>query len=408
MLEINKNESKTKVASLLRIGIYSLLVNLLLVATKLVFSIVAGSIALRADSIHSLVDVFSSIALILGIFISNRKNNNFPYGLYKVENVVAVIISLLLFLTAYEIIREAIMSVPAPVAYSSWVLWAVAALILVPFFFGRYEQSMGKMLNSPSLIADGSQFKADVLTSSVVFFAVLAQRFGLPLDRIAAGVIAIFILRAGWCLLSNSMRVLLDASIDQDTLEQIRLVVEREPTVSTIESVTGRNSGRYVFVEAIVTLRIVDLERAYLVSRQIEEKIRGVVPNVDRVLIHYKPQDKTHLRYAVALSNSREEINLQFGGAPFFALIDVDLEERKLLRQEIVANPLTDVTKRRGIEVAELLLNHKPDIVVTRENLSGKGPGYAFTDAGVDTMQTESMLLSEFLEYVLADLNDRR
>jgi len=407
MLRKFKSESKTTATPLLKVGIYSLLVNLLLVVAKLVLSIIAGSLALRADSIHSLVDVFGSIALILGIAISGRKSKRFPYGLYKVENVVSVIISLLLFLTAYEIVQEAITSETVPIAYSGWVLGAVAALILVPFFFGRYEVSTGKKLNSPSLIADGSQFKADVLSSSVVFFALLGQRFGFPLDRIASGVIALFIVRAGWGLLSSGMRVLLDASIDQDTLEQIRSVVREDPTVSTVESVTGRNSGRYIFVEAIVMLRVYDLERAYLVGKRIEDKIRERVPNVDRVLIHYEPQSKTQLRYAVALSSPRGEISQHFGESPYFALIDIALKERRLQRQEIVANPHLDLTKGRGIKVAEFLLEHKPDVVVARENLSGKGPGYAFADAGTETMQTQATSLSQLLVQLLAGLSDR-
>ena len=407
MLEKFRSEPKTTAAPLFRVGIYSLLVNVLLVVAKLVLSIITGSLALKADSIHSLVDVFGSIALILGIVISGRKSKRFPYGLYKVENVVSVIISLLLFLTAYEIVREAITSEVVLISYSRWVLGVVAALILVPFLFGRYEVRMGKKFNSPSLIADGSQFKADVLSSSIVFFALLGQHFGLPLDRSAGGVIAIFIIRAGWGLLSSSMRVLLDASIDQDTLEQIRLVVEGDPTVSTIKNVTGRNSGRYIFVEVVVTLRISDLERAYSVSKRIEDKIREMVPNVDRVLIHYEPQSKTQLRYAVALSSSREEISPHFGESPFFALIDFDLKERRLKKQEIVVNPHQGLTKGKGIKVAEFLLNHKPDIVVARENLAGKGPGYAFAEAGTETMQTGATSLSKLLVQLLAGLSDR-
>ncbi len=386
---------------LLRVGIYSLLVNLALVGAKLTLSIIAGSLALRADAIHSLVDVFGSIALILGLFISGRKSKSFPYGLYKVENLVSVIISVLLFLTAYEIVREAITGEMVAVPYGGWVLGVVGALILVPFLFGRYEVSVGKKVNSPSLIADGSQFKADVLSSSVVFFALIGQRFGLPLDRIAAAVIALFIVRAGWGLLANSMRVLLDASIDQGTLEQVRLVIMAEPAVSGVQDVTGRNSGRYFFVEAVVTLRISDLERAHSVSERIEDRIRKTVPNVDRVLIHYEPQSKTQLRYAVALTSTQGKISQHFGESHYFALVDVDFKEKKVQRQEIVANPHLDLIKGKGIKVAEFLLSYKPDVIVARENLSGKGPGYAFAEAGVETIQTEAKSLDEFLDQLI-------
>jgi len=87
--------------SVLRVALYSLLFNLVLVAAKLFLSAVSGSLALRADAVHSLVDVLASAALILGLKISERKSESFPLGLYKVENLASIAISFLLFATAY-------------------------------------------------------------------------------------------------------------------------------------------------------------------------------------------------------------------------------------------------------------------------------------------------------------------
>ena len=77
-----------------RVAVYSLLLNIGLVGTKLVLSQISGSLSLRADAVQSMVDVFASLALILGLIISSRKSKDFPYGLYKVENVVSVVISI--------------------------------------------------------------------------------------------------------------------------------------------------------------------------------------------------------------------------------------------------------------------------------------------------------------------------
>jgi len=401
MLGNLKDRLTSAEAPILKVGVYSLLVNTSLTGTKLALSFIAGSLALRADAIHSLVDVFGSIALILGLVISGRKSKNFPYGLYKVENVVSVVISLLLFLTAYEIARQAITAGTTATLYSGWVLGAVGALVLVPLLFGRYEVSIGKKFNSPSLVADGSQFKADVLSSSVVFIALVGQYFGLPFDRIAAVVIALLIARAGWGLLASSMKVLLDASVDRGTLEQVSSVIKAEPAVSTVQSVLGRNSGRYLFVEASVTLRLSDLERAHLVSERIESTIKKTVPNVDRVLIHYEPHSKDKLRYAIALASSRKQISHHFGDSPYFALVDIDLKQKGVQGQELLANPHLGVSKGKGIKVAEFLLNYAPDVVVAKENLSGKGPGYAFSDAGVKTIQTKTDSLSELMDQLV-------
>ena len=150
------------------------------------------------------MDVFGSTALILGIFISGRKSKSFPYGLYKVENLVAV-----------------------------------AAIVPVPLIFGTYEMKVGEKFSSPSLVADGRQFRADVLTELVVFAALAGQWFGLPLDRVAAAAIALLIVKAGWEILVSGMRVLLDASIDPATMRKIEDAIEANPEVSVVEEVTG-------------------------------------------------------------------------------------------------------------------------------------------------------------------------
>jgi divalent metal cation (Fe/Co/Zn/Cd) transporter len=69
---------------------------------------ISGSLALRADAIHSLADVVSSLTIFLGIIISDRKTRTFPEGLYKVENLVALLSSLFIFYAAFEIVWEAI------------------------------------------------------------------------------------------------------------------------------------------------------------------------------------------------------------------------------------------------------------------------------------------------------------
>jgi cation diffusion facilitator family transporter len=387
-----------------RVAVYSLLLNIGLVGAKLFLSSAAGSLALRADAVHSLVDVLASLALIAGLEISGRKSKSFPYGLYKVENVAAVIISLLLFLTAYEIALEAWKGQVAEVpAYGGWILWAVAALVPIPFIFGSYQERVGRQANSPSLTADGIQHKADVLTSSLVFLALLAQRSGFPLDRIAAVVIALFIVKEGWEILKSGMRVLLDASVDKKTLEEIRSLIKEEPAVSDLKEVTARNSGRYLFVEASVIFRITDLRRAHQISQHIEEKIRKAVPNVDRVLIHYEPRTKTELRYAVPLAGTGGEVSKHFGESPYFALLDIDSKRKTLQRQVIVANPHKDLPKGKGLKVAAFLLSYKPDVIITREGLTGKGPGYAFAESGVETVQTEAESLDDMVEEILSE-----
>ena len=83
------------------------------------------------------------------------------------------------------------------------------------------------------------------------------------------------------------MKTLLDASVDYDTLSEIRTIIRSDPVVSRIRSVTGRNSGRYIFVEAVVEMATSDLKEAHRASERIEEAIHLRVRNIERVVIHY-------------------------------------------------------------------------------------------------------------------------
>lgn len=390
-----------KTPGVMRVALYSLIFNLSLVAAKFFLFSLSGSLALRADAVHTLVDVLASIALILGLKISERKSQRFPLGLYKVENLASIAISFLLFASAYEITLEAVLGKAEAIHYSGLVLYAVAAIVPLPFLFGSFQIRVGKQTGSPSLIADGVQHKADVFTSALVFLALIAQSVSFPLDRIAAAVISLVIVKEGWEILVDGMRVLLDASVDAKTLEKIRLLIMQAPEVSSVKELVARNSGRYLFVQANLIFRVTDLKRAHLASERIESEIRRELPHVDRVLIHYEPSTQNSLRYASPLQDLQGTLGEHFGESPYFALVEIDLREMMLVKQEIVANPYKDLAKGKGLKVAKLLLTYKPDVILSKESLAGKGPGYAFAEAGVETSQTEAKTLEEMVNGLL-------
>ena len=396
MYQAKKMEQQTP--SVVRVALYSLLFNLTLLGAKILLSALTGSLALRADAVHTLVDVLASTALILGLKISERKSESFPLGLYKVENLASIAISFLLFFTAYEIILEAAAAAPQAPPYQGYALLAVAAIIPLPYLFGSFQIRVGRQTGSPSLIADGVQHRADVLTSSLVFLALAARNTGLPLDRIAAAIIALVIVKEGWRILVDGMRVLLDASVDLKTLEKIRSLIMLAPEVAGIEELVARNSGRYLFVQASLLFRVSDLKRAHMAGKRIEAEIKKELPQVDRVTIHYQPIQRSSLRYAIALQDARGALSEHFGESPYFALVDIDLQKKDISRQEIVANPYSNLAKGKGLKVSRFLLAYKPDIIICKESLAGKGPGYAFAEAGVESAQTEAESLEDLVK----------
>jgi cation diffusion facilitator family transporter len=389
-----------------RWGWYSIGINILLAAINAGLAVASGSLAVEAEMIHNLVDLLTAIGVLIGLKLSTRKTKDFPYGLYKLENVVTVVLAGMVFFTAYEIARDALFASGRQATVDLWMLIGVVIAVIIPLVFSHFELRAGREANSPALIADAKEYRAHVFTTGVVFAALLAQWFDFPLDRIAALVIVAAITKTGWDLLTDGMRVLLDASLSADTLLQIREIITSEPAVADLMWVTGRNAGRFRFVEAEIALRIRDLEKAEAVTRRIEAHIRQAVPYLERVLIHAEPMVRTHLRYAVPLADRVGTISEHFGEAPYFALIAAHLANRSIEEQQKVVNPYLEEEKAKGIQVAEWLVAQKVDVVLLRENLRGRGPTYVFGDAGVEIQRTEAPKLPEAIAAALDRAND--
>jgi cation diffusion facilitator family transporter len=387
-----------------RWGWYSIGVNIVLAGINLGVALASGSLAVEAELIHNLVDLLSAIGVLIGLRLSTRKTKAFPYGLYKLENVIAVALSVMTFVTAYEIARDALLESPRQAVVDGWMLASVVVAAAIPLIFSHFELRAGKRVNSPALIADAREYRAHVFTTGVVFAALLAQWFDFPLDRIAALVVVVAIAKTGWEMLSDGMRVLLDASLDPDTLLEIRETILGDPAVSEVKWVTGRNAGRFRFVEAEAVLRVQDLDKAEAATRRVETEIRRRVPHIERVLIHTEPMARTHLRYAAPLVDPGGTLSEHFGEAPYFALIVVRLADGQVEAQQILTNPYQEEERAKGIRVAEWLVAQKVDIVLVKQSLQGKGPVYVFGDAGIELRQTDASTLDEAVEMTVPDM----
>ena len=90
-------------------ALVSIAVTAFLAFIKYSVGVLSGSIALVADAVHSLTDVISSIGVFLGLKISSRKPTEaFPYGFYKAENIVSLLLALAIFYAGYEIILSSV------------------------------------------------------------------------------------------------------------------------------------------------------------------------------------------------------------------------------------------------------------------------------------------------------------
>ena len=389
LLEKNSNPSW--------IALYSTILNVLVAGAKGILAWLSGSAALLADTIHGFSDTFASLLVLVGIWLSKRKSEAFPWGLYKVENIVALLSAGFIFFAGYEIVQYVFRAEKSFIlGHFSLSLFGLLAIVMAIAIFSRFEAKKAKALNSPSLRTDASHWYSDIASTALVLLALLGARIGYPiLDRVAALIMVGVIAKVGWGILKDSMKTLLDASVDPITLDRIRNVIRCFSQVREIKSIQARNSGRFVFVRTNLTFGIKKLAQAHQLSEEIERSILKEIPQVDQVTIHYEPVKKDFLIYALPMEEDKQRLSDHFGDAPYFYLIRISTEGHIVQEEKILRNPYLEEEKGKGIKVSEWLLQNGVDTVYTRKTFDGKGPSYVFSNADVEVIITEDKTIDE-------------
>jgi predicted Fe-Mo cluster-binding NifX family protein len=201
-------------------------------------------------------------------------------------------------------------------------------------------------------------------------------------------------------ILLDSVRVLLDASLDYKSLDRIREIVLADPRVAAINNIWARNAGRYKFVELDLVLRVRELEKGHRLSEEIENRVKLEIAQVDRVLIHFQPREQRTLTIGIPLAEDRLSISEHFGEAPFFRLLTLQRADGAVIEDQVFDNPCLQEPKAKGIKVAQWLLAKGIDLLIAIHDQSGKGPGFVLGNAGVEILLTKETLAEKALAVI--------
>ncbi len=373
-----------------RVALYAFLLNLVLAAAKAVLADISKSLAVTASAVDSATDSIASMVIFAGLKLSSVKTRTFPLGLYKIENLISVVMAFFMIFAGYEIARQVFFGLPTPPQVSPFLIALFLFGALVTWVFGYYTLSLGRRTESPTLVAEGKHRQVDVLSTCIVLIALILNFTGIQInfhgigiDRMAAMLVLIFIAHTSWELLSDGMRMLLDASLDSETLNQVRRIILEQPAVVSINTLVGRNAGRFRFIQTDISMRTDDLQKAHRISESIEEHIRDQIPHVERVLIHFEPYVAQSSILAVPLADRQGNLSTSFGESLFMALLKIRLQDSFLEERRIEKNIYRQIEKGRGIQIAQWLIREGVDELATIDDIQNKGPGYVLANAGV-------------------------
>jgi cation diffusion facilitator family transporter len=369
----------------------SIICSIFMAAAMIIAARLTGSVGVLAEGIDTVMDVVASLAVLAGMKLSERRTSSFPQGLYKLENIVAVSLGVLIIISAYELARESIgrMSGPYQPVTQPWLVSAVmGCVVIITAALAWYKNKVGKEENSPSLQADAKHSWTDVLASAAVAGGVLLQEAGIPhMDSVAALIVVAALFWSGLQVTRDGLRVLLDASIEKEIIDQIREYAEGTPGIREVSRVTGRNSGSYRFVELSVVPISTDLREAEKAVEDLKKTVRDRIEHVDRIDVEFSVAPDNSVVTAVPLAADRNSLSEDFGGAPFFAIFEVATPERKITREEILPNPAREKSDGRDIATAVFLANQEATTVLFRGSSPSEGATYVLEANGISLVR---------------------
>jgi len=308
---ISKDISEKFYGKPLFVNLLLLVINLFLFIFKLIVSSLSGSLALQADAFDNLTDIIMVFAAIIGIYYAKRKpNKKFPYGYYKIENIISLIISMVIFFTAYNIITtsfseisETIAGFPKQIIVTPTIFLFLIISLLISFLSTIYLKVVGKQTKSPIIQSQATEKLYDNLISSSVIIGFISALFGINLvDSIISLVIALLIIKGGYDIFLTSTKTLLDAVIDFDKRNELYKIIDSYPNVKEIENIEIRSYGRYIFVEIVIELnKELHLHQVELLKNKISTKIITEFPEIFKIIIISQAQPKEIIRIAVPL-----------------------------------------------------------------------------------------------------------
>lgn len=284
---VDKNRQIRKVL-LLTLGL-----NAGVAAAKIVYGYLIGSISMTADGFHSFFDGASNIIGLVGIWIASRPpDENHAYGHKKYETLSTIAISVMMFLTAIEILKRVFQNLSG--AKGPEVEAGGFAVMIVTLFVNicvsRYERKKGIELGSDFLVADAMHTKSDIYTTLTVIASLVGARMGFPaVDPVAAVFITFMIARMGFEILRSASAILTDAvAFDHDLICRAALGVEG---VVDCHAVRTRGRKDHVLVDLHVSVRRdMPIGAAHDVAHAVCDRLKKTFPELADVVVHIEPQ----------------------------------------------------------------------------------------------------------------------
>ncbi len=398
-------EQAAKLRTGQRVALLATAVTLLLAVLKGVVGTLFASKVLVADAFHSAADTMAIFASAFGLWLASReKSRRFPYGLFKAETLLTLIIGALILWAGVELLLDGyhkLFFVP-PLVRFPFLPVAVSGLsIVAAFFIARKEKRTGKAINSQSLLANAAESMLDIASSTVVLVGILMAYWQIRyVEGVIVILISLLILKLGLENAWRSLLVLLDANLDEPLQAQIEQMLLDIPGVKDTEDIKIRQAGPFRMVELkFATNPSISITQAHAIADEVERQVIQQFTTVESVFVHVEPSQQKNVRAIIPVSEINgldSKVYGHFGRAPYMVIVSID--ENDAVIEDFYLNEFLGRKQHIGLNVVKMIIPYGLDMLFT--NKIGEISFYMLKENLIDIYQIldENMTVKKVIE----------
>lgn len=273
-------------------AIISIIAYLCLSLLKLIVGFMADSEALKADGFNNATDIIASIAVLIGLKLSQRPpDDDHPYGHWKAETVASMVASFIMLGVGIQVTFQASTSIFNRIEESPDLIaaWTGLFCAIVMYFVYRYNKKLASEINSQAVMAAAKDNLSDAWVSVGTFIGIIGAQFGLPwLDPITAIIVGLIICKTAWDIFRDASHHLTDG-FDQKELDAYKSTITNCYGVKGVKDIRARNYGNNVVVDIVILVNSkLDVKDAHDIACMVEDKLIKEHSVYD-VVVHVEP-----------------------------------------------------------------------------------------------------------------------
>lgn len=266
---------------------------IILSSVKMVVGDIGNSEALRADGLNNLTDIIASVAVLIGLKISQKPpDENHRYGHSRAETIASLVAAFIMISVGIQVLIGSIQSVLNPNETSPSMITAFVALFSAIFMYGVYfyNLKLSRKINSKALYSAAQDNRSDALVSIGAMIGIIGAYFGIGwLDPAAALIVGVIICKTAWDIFKEAALDLTDA-FEVEKLMEIEATIRSTPGVKLVKDIKARLHGNQPIVDATIfvepTLTVIE---GHQIAENVEERLLET-HQINHSHIHIEPE----------------------------------------------------------------------------------------------------------------------